>query len=69
MSNLTKTAARCPVMGPAIQTAKSRGMGVGGVAALRAFSKKANTGRAKLHTSRPVEAKIEEVPFGGKRKN
>ena len=69
MSNLIKTAARCPVMGPAMQTAKSRCMGVGSVAALRAFSGMGNTGRAKLHTSRPVEAKIEEVPFGGKRKN
>jgi len=56
-------------MGPAMQTAKSRGMGIGSVTALRAFSGKANTGRAKLHTSRPVEAKIEEAPFGGKRKH
>ncbi|KAH8602324.1 pyridoxal phosphate-dependent transferase [Bisporella sp. PMI_857] len=64
MSNLTKIARRCPVMGPAMHAAKSRGMGAGGVSAMRAFSGRTNTGKAKLHTTRPAGAKIEDTLFG-----
>jgi 5-aminolevulinate synthase len=44
----------------AVQTAKAGKMGLGGVAsvaAIRAFSGKVSTGKAKLHTSRSVEAR------------
>lgn len=70
MSNLQTIARRCPVMGKAlaVQTAKSGKMGLGGVAAMktiRAFSGKVGSGKAKMHTSRPVEARpIEDTIFG-----
>lgn len=68
MSNLQTIARRCPIMGKAlaIQTAKSGKMGVAGagaVAAIRAFSGKVNTGKAKLHTSRSQEARAVEGIF------
>ncbi len=68
MSNLQTIARRCPIMGKAlaIQTAKSGKMGLGGagaVATIRAFSGKANTGKAKLHTSRSHEARAVEGIF------
>lgn len=70
MSNLQTIARRCPVMGKAlaVQTAKSGKMGLGGVAALRsirAFSGKTGAGKAKIHTTRPLEARpIEDTLFG-----
>ncbi|TVY60750.1 5-aminolevulinate synthase [Lachnellula suecica] len=70
MSNLQTIARRCPVMGQAlaVQTAKSSKVGLGGVAALgaiRAFTGKAGSGKAKLHTSRPQEARpLENALFG-----
>jgi 5-aminolevulinate synthase len=62
MSNLQTIARRCPIMGKAlaVQTAKSGKVGLGGVAALgaiRAFTGKVNSGKAKLHTSRSHEAR------------
>lgn len=62
MSNLQTIARRCPVMGKAlaVQTAKSSKVGLGGVAAIgaiRAFSGKASSGKAKLHTSQHHEAR------------
>jgi hypothetical protein len=65
MSNLQALGRRCPIMGKAlaVQTAKTGKMGLGGVAsiqAIRAFSGKVNSGKAKLHTSRPVEARAME---------
>ena len=52
----------------AIQTAKSRNVGLGAVAALgalRAFSGKVNSGKARLHTTRPHEARaVEDTIFG-----
>lgn len=68
MSNLQTIARRCPVMGKAmaVQTAKSGKIGLGGVAAIgamRTFSGK--TGRARLHTTRPHEARpMEDTLFG-----
>jgi 5-aminolevulinate synthase len=72
MSNLQTIARRCPVMGKAmaIQTAKSSlglssKLGLGGVAAIgamRAFTNKA--GKARIHTTRPNEARLEETIFG-----
>ena len=70
MSNLQTIARRCPIMGKAlaVQTAKSGKVGLGGVAALgaiRAFSGKVSTGKARLHTSRPHEARaVEDTLFG-----
>ncbi|KAG0652347.1 Delta-aminolevulinate synthase [Hyphodiscus hymeniophilus] len=65
MSNLQTIARRCPIMGKAlaVQTAKTGKVGLGGVAALgaiRAFSGKVNSGKAKLHTSRSHEARAVE---------
>jgi 5-aminolevulinate synthase len=65
MSNLQTIARRCPIMGKAlaVQTAKSGKVGLGGVAALgaiRAFSGKVNSGKAKLHTSRSYDARAVE---------
>jgi len=62
MSNLQTIARRCPIMGKAlaVQSSKAAGMGMGGAAAIgamRAFSGKINAGKAKLHTSRSVEAR------------
>ena len=52
----------------AVQTAKSSRVGLGGVAAIgaiRAFSGKVNSGKAKIHTSRPLEARaVEDTLFG-----
>ncbi|KAI9050233.1 hypothetical protein LZ554_006370 [Drepanopeziza brunnea f. sp. 'monogermtubi'] len=70
MSNLQTIARRCPIMGKAlaVQTAKSSAVGLGGVAALgamRAFSGKVGSGKAKLHTGRPNEARAaEDTLFG-----
>ena len=70
MSNLQTIARRCPIMGKAlaVQTAKTGKVGLGGVAALgaiRAFSGKVNSGKARLHTSRPHEARaVENGLFG-----
>ncbi|KAJ8065596.1 hypothetical protein OCU04_006272 [Sclerotinia nivalis] len=70
MSNLQTIAGRCPVMGKAlaVQTAKAGKVGFGGVAAMRAiraFSGKVSTGKAKLHTSRSHEARaVEDTVFG-----
>ncbi|KAH8780388.1 pyridoxal phosphate-dependent transferase [Hyaloscypha finlandica] len=70
MSNLQTIARRCPIMGKAlaVQTAKSGKVGLGGVAALgaiRAFSGKAGTGKARLHTSHHREARaVEDTLFG-----
>ncbi|TVY87854.1 5-aminolevulinate synthase, mitochondrial [Lachnellula willkommii] len=70
MSNLQTIARRCPVMGQAlaVQTAKSSKMGLGGVAALgaiRAFTGKAGSGKAKIHTTRSQEARpLEDTIFG-----
>ncbi|PQE32061.1 5-aminolevulinate synthase protein [Rutstroemia sp. NJR-2017a WRK4] len=70
MSNLQTIAGRCPVMGKAlaIQTAKAGKMGFGGAAAMKAirmFSGKTNSGKARLHTSRPQEARaLEDTVFG-----
>ncbi|KAH6681413.1 pyridoxal phosphate-dependent transferase [Halenospora varia] len=70
MSNLQTIARRCPIMGQAlaVQTAKSGKVGLGGVAALgaiRAFTNKASTGKARLHTSRSEKARaIEDTLFG-----
>jgi len=65
MSNLQTIARRCPIMGKAlaVQTARSGKMGMGGAAAIRAFSGKANSGKAKLHTSRSHEARAVEGIF------
>ncbi|KAE9378710.1 mitochondrial putative 5-aminolevulinate synthase [Stipitochalara longipes BDJ] len=70
MSNLQTIARRCPIMGKAlaVQTAKSGKVGLGGVAALgaiRAYSGKAGTGKARLHTSHHREARaVEDTLFG-----
>jgi 5-aminolevulinate synthase len=70
MSNLQTIARRCPIMGKAlaVQTAKSGKVGLGGVAALgaiRAFSGKTGTGKARLHTSPNREARaVEDTLFG-----
>ncbi|KAL2075038.1 hypothetical protein VTL71DRAFT_8818 [Oculimacula yallundae] len=70
MSNLQTIARRCPIMGKAlaVQTAKSSKVGLGGVAALgaiRAFSGKVSSGKAKLHTSRSHEARaLDDTLFG-----
>jgi hypothetical protein len=65
MSNLQVIARRCPIMGKAlaVQTAKNGRMRIGGAAAIgaiRTFSGKIHSGRAKLHTSRPSEARALE---------
>lgn len=62
MSNLQIIARRCPIMGKAlaVQTAKAGKMGLGGAAAIRTFSGRVNSGKAKLHTSRPYEARAVE---------
>jgi len=70
MSNLQTIARRCPVMGKAlaVQTAKQSKMGLGAVAGLagvRTFSGKVNSGKAKLHTSRAQEARAMEGTFFG----
>jgi 5-aminolevulinate synthase len=70
MSNLQTIARRCPVMGHAlaIQSAKSGKVGLGAVAALgavRAFSGKVGSGKARLHTSRPNEARAVEAGLFG----
>jgi 5-aminolevulinate synthase len=70
MSNLQTIAGRCPVMGKAlaVQTAKAGKMGFGGAAAMkaiRAFSGKTNSGKARIHTTRPQEARaLEDTVFG-----
>lgn len=70
MSNLQTIAGRCPVMGKAlaVQTAKAAKVGFGGVTstkAIRGFSGKVSTGKAKLHTSRSNEARaVEDTVFG-----
>ncbi|CZT50591.1 5-aminolevulinate synthase, mitochondrial precursor [Rhynchosporium secalis] len=70
MSNLQTIARRCPIMGKAlaVQTAKSTKVGLGGVAALgavRAFSGKVASGKAKLHTSRTNDARaVDDTLFG-----
>tara|TARA_R110002060_G_scaffold49112_1_gene60113 strand:+ start:71 stop:325 length:255 start_codon:yes stop_codon:yes gene_type:complete len=70
MSNLQTIARRCPIMGKAlaVQTAKTSKVGLGGVAALgaiRAFSGKISSGKAKLHTSRSHEARaLDDTLFG-----
>ena len=70
MSNLQTIAGRCPVMGKAlaVQTAKAGKVGFGGVTAMkaiRAFSGKVSSGKAKLHTSRSHEARaVEDNVFG-----
>lgn len=52
----------------AIQAAKTSKVGLGGVAAIgaiRAFSGKLSTGKARLHTTRPNEARaVEDTLFG-----
>ena len=52
----------------AVQTAKTSKMGLGGVAALgaiRAFTGKAGSGKAQLHTTRSQEARpIEDTILG-----
>ncbi len=68
MSNLQTIARRCPIMGKAlaVQTAKSGKMGFGGasaIGAVRAFSGKVNSGKAKIHTSRVQEARPLEGIF------
>jgi 5-aminolevulinate synthase len=65
MSNLQTIARRCPIMGKAlaVQTAKTGKMGLGSAAAVRAFSGKVNSGKAKLHTSRAQEARAVEGIF------
>jgi 5-aminolevulinate synthase len=65
MSNLQTIARRCPIMGKAlaVQTARTGKMGLGGAAAIRAFSGKVNSGKAKLHTSRSHEARAVEGIF------
>ena len=70
MSNLQTIARRCPVMGKAlaVQTAKHSKLGLGamaGLTAVRAFSGKVNSGKAKLHTSRAQEARAMEGTFFG----
>jgi 5-aminolevulinate synthase len=65
MSNLQTIARRCPIMGKAlaVQTARTGKTGIGGAAAIRTFSGKVNSGKAKLHTSRPHEARAVEGIF------
>ncbi|KAI9746668.1 MAG: mitochondrial 5-aminolevulinate synthase [Claussenomyces sp. TS43310] len=68
MSNLQALGRRCPIMGKAIavQTAKNSKVRFGGAAAagaVRALSGKVGTGRARLHTTRPKEAKAMEGIF------
>ncbi|RDW84559.1 5-aminolevulinate synthase [Coleophoma cylindrospora] len=70
MSNLQTIARRCPIMGKAmaVQTAKAGKVGLGGMAAigaLRAFSGKVNSGKAKLHTSRSNAATAVDAPLFG----
>ncbi|KAG9239744.1 mitochondrial putative 5-aminolevulinate synthase [Amylocarpus encephaloides] len=78
MSNLQTIARRCPVMGKAlaVQTGKAAHVGLGGAAAIgaiRAFtgksgSNKSVTGKARIHTTRPQEARaIEDTLFGRER--
>lgn len=76
MSNLQTIARRCPVMGKAlaVQTAKTSKVGMGGVAAIgpiRAFTGKSGnngTGKARIHTTRPREARaIEDTLFNRER--
>jgi 5-aminolevulinate synthase len=62
MSNLQVIARRCPIMGKAlaVQTAKDGRMRIGGAAAIgaiRTYSGKVSSGKAKLHTSRSHEAR------------
>lgn len=62
MSNLQTIARRCPVMGTAlaVQTAKAGKMafrGAASIRAIRAFSGKAHSGKAKLHTSTSNDAR------------
>ncbi|RDW60022.1 5-aminolevulinate synthase [Coleophoma crateriformis] len=70
MSNLQTIARRCPIMGKAmaVQTAKAGKVGLGGMAAigaLRAFSGKVSSGKAKLHTSRSNAATAVDAPLFG----
>lgn len=62
---LTSIARRCPVMGKALVVQQSRG-GLGGIAsALRAYTGKSSSGKAKIHTSRPKEARaVDDKLFG-----
>lgn len=65
MSNLQTIARRCPIMGKAlaVQSAKNGKVGMGGAAtigAIRAFSGKVNSGKAKLHTSSSYDARAVE---------
>ena len=71
MSNLQTIARRCPIMGKAliVQSAKAGkvgfGGGVAGLGAVRSISGKVNSGKARIHTSRPKEARaVEDTLFG-----
>ncbi|KAK2625972.1 hypothetical protein QTJ16_004234 [Diplocarpon rosae] len=66
MTNLQTIARRCPIMGKAlaVQTAKSSMGGVAALGVVRAYSGKACSGKAKLHTSRSHEARaVEDTLF------
>lgn len=68
MSNLQAIGRRCPIMGKAlaIQSVKhSKLGGYGGAAAsaIRAFSGKVNSGKAKLHTTSSKDARAMEGIF------
>jgi 5-aminolevulinate synthase len=73
MSNLQTIARRCPVMGKAmaVQTARNSKTGFAALAAMkgiRCFSGKSSTGKAKIHTSAPVEARAADgIIIGDKR--
>lgn len=64
MSNLQVLGRRCPIMGQALAVQSAKGGNfvnmMSGVAAIRAFSRKATAGKAKLHTSAPKEARAME---------
>jgi hypothetical protein len=68
MSNLQTMARRCPIMSKAlaVQTAKTGQYGLGGAAtigAIRAMSSKIGSGKARLHTSRPQDARAVDTPI------
>lgn len=69
MSNLQALGRRCPIMGKAlaVQSVKNSKLGgLGGAAAIgaiRAFSGKVNSGKAKLHTTGVKEARAMEGIF------
>jgi hypothetical protein len=70
MSNLQTIARRCPIMGKAlaIQSVKSNKIGlaaVAGLGAVRSIHNKVSEGKARLHTSRPHEARaVDDSLFG-----